>query len=202
MPVTLICPQCNKEFNVKPSHVKSRKYCSRECMSKGNTKPRRKFNCLTCGKEVEVYDNKYRKDAKFCGNECAGKYKSGENHWNFKHGMKHLPEDRKKCHERYYKRNKEAIQRRLFLSKAKRRAMTEPAHTWDEWIELLKKHDNRCYYCNCKMTKTAGKRQRTRDHIIPLTKGGKDTIENIVPACRSCNSSKGVKDVDEFMNRK
>lgn len=30
----------------------------------------------------------------------------------------------------------------------------------------------------------------TRDHIIPLAHGGEDTIENCLPACRSCNSKR------------
>ncbi|MCX6685069.1 MAG: HNH endonuclease [Methanoregula sp.] len=33
------------------------------------------------------------------------------------------------------------------------------------------------------------------DHIIPLSKGGPDIISNQVYACRSCNSSKGDKDI-------
>ncbi|WP_397368836.1 HNH endonuclease [Paenibacillus anseongensis] len=63
----------------------------------------------------------------------------------------------------------------------------------------MKKHDNKCFYCGEKMTKNAGLKQRTRDHLIPLSRGVSDYIENIVPACRSCNSFKGTKTVDEFL---
>lgn len=36
------------------------------------------------------------------------------------------------------------------------------------------------------------------DHIYPLRLGGADTIENLVPACRSCNHYKATFTVDKF----
>ena len=31
------------------------------------------------------------------------------------------------------------------------------------------------------------------DHVVPLVRGGKHDISNIVPACESCNTSKGAR---------
>jgi hypothetical protein len=36
------------------------------------------------------------------------------------------------------------------------------------------------------------------DHLIPVSKGGPDTGDNVVWACRSCNSSKGARDLLEW----
>lgn len=38
------------------------------------------------------------------------------------------------------------------------------------------------------------------DHIFPQKYGGQDNAENLIFACRSCNSSKGKKDLMEWMN--
>lgn len=36
------------------------------------------------------------------------------------------------------------------------------------------------------------------DHIVPLSRGGKHEPENLAPACRSCNRSKGAKLLSEW----
>ncbi len=38
------------------------------------------------------------------------------------------------------------------------------------------------------------------DHIFPQKLGGRDDAENLIFACRTCNSSKGKKDLMEWMN--
>jgi hypothetical protein len=56
-----------------------------------------------------------------------------------------------------------------------------------QWRAMKAHYGYRCVYC--------GKKQQrlTQDHITPFSKGGSHTASNIVPACRSCNSKKGIK---------
>jgi len=64
---------------------------------------------------------------------------------------------------------------------------------YDEKVKL--QSDKCCVYCG----KTRGLQL---DHIIPKNKGGKDTGENLVWACRSCNASKNDTDLMEWYGKK
>ena len=44
-----------------------------------------------------------------------------------------------------------------------------------------------CLYCGVEQSR----QHLTRDHVRPLSKGGRDTWENVVSACCRCNSRKG-----------
>jgi HNH endonuclease len=55
-----------------------------------------------------------------------------------------------------------------------------------------------CFYCTVELSKAA----RTRDHVIPLSKGGCKGSANVVPACKPCNGTKGSDDAMKFFDRK
>lgn len=60
---------------------------------------------------------------------------------------------------------------------------------------VFKMFDGHCAYCGTKL-KNMGAMQA--DHKVPLALGGADTMENLFPACRSCNHYKHMLDVDGF----
>jgi 5-methylcytosine-specific restriction endonuclease McrA len=52
---------------------------------------------------------------------------------------------------------------------------------------LFARDASMCMYCG----KEFGRHSLTRDHVQPISKGGRDTWENVVSACFHCNSRKG-----------
>ena len=60
--------------------------------------------------------------------------------------------------------------------------------------ENVYKRDNyECVYCGCSNPKLL-----TLDHVIPQSKGGKDSWDNLVTACRTCNSEKSDLTLEEY----
>ena len=41
-----------------------------------------------------------------------------------------------------------------------------------------------------------------RDCVLPISRGGRYTLDNVVPACRSCNASKCNDEVTGWLRRK
>ena len=63
--------------------------------------------------------------------------------------------------------------------------------------DSMRLNNSLCFYCNQKAT--------SLDHVIPLSRGGRHSIGNLVSCCKTCNSSKNEKTVMEwriFQNKK
>lgn len=83
-------------------------------------------------------------------------------------------------YRKMYRENPYAIKEK----NRRRRAAGVAPISKDEWLTLLEEFDFRCAYCRC------GDCKLTVDHFTPITRGGEHSLLNIVPACKSCNSSK------------
>jgi len=54
---------------------------------------------------------------------------------------------------------------------------------------VLRRDRHRCAYCSAHAT--------TVDHVLPRSRGGKDTWENLVACCVGCNNMKGNRTPEE-----
>ena len=104
------------------------------------------------------------------------------------------PENNNKHAKLYAQRHPDKVLAR----NKRRRARKKNApgdYTWREWMACLERFDFHCAYCDEPFT---ADRLPTQDHLIPLVRGGHHTDSNIVPACRSCNSRKRTRTLEEF----
>jgi 5-methylcytosine-specific restriction endonuclease McrA len=65
-----------------------------------------------------------------------------------------------------------------------------------EWEALKRRHDHRCAYCGVRPDGLLEK-----DHVVPLVKGGRHAIANILPACKDCNGHKSDLLLAEWKGR-
>jgi 5-methylcytosine-specific restriction endonuclease McrA len=60
--------------------------------------------------------------------------------------------------------------------------------TFAQWMTIIAEQNNSCAHCRKPFTLEMA---ATRDHIVPVSKGGGLTYENVQALCKSCNSRKG-----------
>lgn len=127
-----------------------------------------------------------------------------------KEWVENNPKKNRKRQQRWYRDNKKKRLdygrewRRNNPEKAKvvsnrrraRQLQAEGSHTSEELKSLWKQQGGRCVYCGCKLTT----KYRHLDHVIPLSRGGTNWISNLAWACPSCNSAKGNKLLEEWLN--
>lgn len=199
------CYQCKKVFAKPKKYSKTQwiksLFCSRHCFAQKRTEVPRTDEVK---KKLSIAHKGTKKP-------WAGKYKHTKEH--NKHigesskgnkyalGYRHSEESKKKISERMkgeknyrWKGGNKTFRKRKNFYESQRKTKKRcngGKHTYDEW-ELLKKQYN--YTCPC-CHKKEPEIKLTEDHIIPVSKGGLNNIENIQPLCQSCNSKKHDKTI-------
>lgn len=92
-----------------------------------------------------------------------------------------------------------AEKHRLYQAARRERKLANPGSvgvTERDWLRLVARYRNCCAYCGERPAKLC------MDHVIPLLRGGRHAIGNILPSCRPCNSSKNATFLVEWMRRR
>ena len=58
--------------------------------------------------------------------------------------------------------------------------------------KVYAKYGGHCGYCGRKLSPTS----MTVDHIVPVSRGGGNSIENLMPCCRECNEAKAADNLE------
>lgn len=164
------CKVCGQPFKKYPRLIK-KIFCSRKCRGAFKSMVNLTKDCRICGVKFIVPPSKIKKGhGKYCSKKCFSTTIVGEKSMNWKGGV-----TKKEGYKNY-------ITHRYRL----RKKGNGGTHTLEQWL-LLKAHYR--YMCLC-CKKTEPEIKLTEDHIIPISKGGTDNVDNLQPLCGSCNSIK------------
>jgi 5-methylcytosine-specific restriction endonuclease McrA len=87
--------------------------------------------------------------------------------------------------------------RKATYARRRKRRMARVTHDLsDEQWAALKAAWNGCAYCG------ATDKALQRDCVLPISRGGRYTLDNVAPACGSCNASKSNDEVTSWLRRK
>ena len=146
------------------------------------------FKCDYCKKSsIQRKSHFDRKVRHFCSSKCYSDYRKYKLPFDKQNAYRGIGSGRgdQEYHRRYVRKNPERISHLKSRRYAKERSAIG-SHTLEEWTELKNKVGGMCVFCK-------KNKKLTKDHIIPLSKGGSDYIENIQPLCKNCNSKKHNK---------
>lgn len=145
-----------------------------------------KYNCDYCGKEKEDKQSHYKKKTRhFCSMECYALFRKERlsfKEQNSYKGIRKEGESKQIYHKNYCKKHPDNIAH-LKARRYARERNSSGSHTLEQWKILKLKFNHCCAICH-------EEKLLTKDHIIPLSKGGTDFINNIQPLCKNCNSKK------------
>lgn len=179
--VVRLCPTCGKKMKARTSYeLKRKKFCSRKCR-KHTSETKEKIRKTKTGQKVHsekwkrkqslrMKGNKYRLGHPLSSEHKAKMIQRGESHWAWKDGRCSDPE-----YIKWQKRHNQHLKR-----------CAKGSYSKDEWLLKKKEFGNKCRYCGFEGSLSV-------DHIIPLSRGGTNYIENIQPLCLPCNMKKHAK---------
>lgn len=81
-----------------------------------------------------------------------------------------------------------------YASRRSRKLGNGGSHTTADLRRLFNRFNGKCAYC--------GADAQHVDHVVPLARGGSNSIGNLLPACKSCNLSKHASLLIEWRRRR
>ena len=149
------------------------------------------FKCAECGIEFKRRSD-HKKALNFCSYACSGKSRKVEGaRWRdplqIKAYMREYVKENREEHNRRGRKWNKANREKKAEGRRMRRAASGRI-TADQWSQLKREYGPQCPCCRLE-------KPLELDHIVPVSKGGLNTIENAQPLCRSCNASKGASTI-------
>lgn len=212
---------CSKDCCTK--NVRARDLCSAHYNQAHHASRHAKVMtpCFICDKPALKFSTGNKARASVCSDQCKKVLTFGTplpaDHWARWWGKasKWTPPKAKKpeppafisntcdeCGEQFVERNHNNVSRycgkrcERRVSRRARKAREHEATGTFRWVDVIKlwrAAGKRCAYCDTTMTG-----QPDPDHVVPISRGGRNDLGNIVPCCHSCNADKCDMTLDEW----
>ena len=194
--LTSLCKHCNYIFAYTHKTGAYQKYCSSNCRMDYNRVYQRQW---------AVIDRKSKPDT-YKANAAAQRSKHREKiyartrKWFADNRDYQYQKNRewREANPGYFTKWKQNHRERVCIASHNRRVIKELAGTFtiDEWKEVVSRQNGQCVFFH--LGKCNG--ILTQDHILPLSRGGANTINNIQALCFKCNARKGHRTNEEFLS--
>lgn len=167
-----VCQNCGKSLSVR-----QKKWCSAGCQAAAWMRATRKKNAKTVKirepKQLYFVLRSRPKPCEYCGKETNRRHYCSDECW---HKARRVKGNRAK---------REYESRGGGFKKERDQHRRNPTDfTPADWQKALEFYEYKCAYCGSQP------KQLEQDHVVPMRRGGRYEKANIVPACKSCNSSK------------
>lgn len=199
------CRYCGKEFEPKKRGRKNTGFCCKHCADNWrqhnvyDIKPKKYMkHCDRCGAEFQTN----RKNQRFCSQSCASK--TTRQFLSYARSCENCGKEFKATNpgEMYCSVDcAKAVERIRFQQKKKERwKITKEHHTQKIKVATVyEQAEGICAICGLPVPLNVDKNDMwspTRDHQLPLSRGGNHSYGNCQLAHRICNSCKGTSDSD------
>lgn len=191
-PIPIMCGWC---WDIFYSNGNNAKFCSPSCRDKNRYAENREQRLATV--------QQYRKD-----NADRLRRRSRERY-------REKPEYFRMHNQKYYKKNRERLisdaieyQKKnpqvVALTRHMRKAAAAYEITQRDHRRLLERYRHSCAYCEVKLAPWGREFPNSLqwDHVLPLSKGGSDSVGNILPVCRTCNRGKSARLLSDWRLRR
>jgi hypothetical protein len=185
------CQHCNTVFW---SNSSQRKYCSIGCRSVAS---RMNKPCKRCGKIIENKHSVSLKNRIYCGRECTKLARRGtrlSDEWRDALSQGRKNSDKCKGPNLYnWKGGEGTALERFRMHNTNRRNKIKLKLDRLFIMSLLVCQESKCFYCNNSM-----ENYKSIEHLTPVAIGGDNQNYNLVWSCKSCNSMKSKKSLEDY----